>query len=193
MNTLFDAARALQSFFTARGWSFCFIGGLAVLRWGEPRFTRDLDVTLLCPFGSEDSVSDPLLASGYKGRISDAAEFARQSRVLLLQTQDGVPIDLALGALPFESEMVERSTPFAFGTNCSLRTCSAEDLMVLKLFAGRPRDLMDAESVVVRQRGALDWEYIETNLEPLAEAKDEPEIMASFRRMRRLGETESGS
>ena len=73
MSILFDAGRELQTFFELQDWRFCFIGGIAVLRWGEPRFTRDLDVTLLCPFGHEDEVTTPMLAAGYTGRIPDAA------------------------------------------------------------------------------------------------------------------------
>ena len=154
------------------------------MRWGEPRFTRDVDVTLLCPFGSEDDVVNPLLDSGYIGRISDALEFARQNRVLLIQSRDAVPIDIALGALPFEERMIERSSLFEFETGCALRTCAAEDLVVLKLFAFRPRDVLDAETVVTRQYGALNWSYIEASLEPLAEIKGQPEIMAAFRKLR---------
>jgi Nucleotidyl transferase AbiEii toxin, Type IV TA system len=185
MSALIDAARDLQMVLETRGWGFCFIGGLAVLRWGEPRFTRDVDVTLLCPFGSEDEVSAPLLDSEYAGRISDAREFARRNRVLLLQSPDGVPIDIALGALPFEEGLVARSSLFEFEAGSALRTCSAEDLIVLKLFAYRPRDVLDAETIVNRQRGALDWQYIATNLQPLAEVKDQPEIMATFENLRR--------
>jgi acyl dehydratase len=66
-----------------------------------------------------------------------------------------------------------------------LRTCSAEDLIVLKLFAFRPRDVLDAETIVIRQRAALDWQYIATNLQPLAEVKGQPEIMATFEKLRR--------
>jgi hypothetical protein len=133
-----------------------FHRGLAVLRWGEPRFTRDVDVTLLCPFGREDEVSGPLLDLGYVGRISDAREFARRNRVLLLQSPNGIPIDVALAALPFEEGMVERSSLFELEAGSALRTCSAEDLIILKLFAFRPRDVLDAETIVVRQRAALD-------------------------------------
>jgi hypothetical protein len=185
MSILLDAALDLQQFFDVRRWRFCIIGGLAVVRWGEPRFTRDVDVTLLCPFGSEDEMSGPLLGAGYIGRISDARDFARKNRVLLLQTSNGVPIDIALGALPFEESVVERSSLFEFDDRCALRTCSAEDLIVLKLFAFRTRDLLDAESIVIRQRGSLDWVYIESNLEPLAEVKGQPEIMAALRDIRR--------
>jgi hypothetical protein len=183
MNELFDAARDLQAAFEARGWRFCFIGGLAVLRWGEPRFTGAVDVTLLCPFGSEDNVAQPLLASGYAGRISDAREFARRSRVLLLHAPNGVPIDIALAALPFEERMIERSTLFEFEPGFALRTCSAEDLIVLKLFAFRPRDVLDVETIVTRQP-TLDWAYIEENLQPLAEIKGDPTILTTLDRLR---------
>jgi hypothetical protein len=185
MSGLFDAARDLQKVLEARGWRFCFIGGLAVLRWGEPRFTRDVDVTLLCPFGSEDLVSAPLLELGYVGRIADASGFARRNRVLLLQSADGVPIDIALAALPFEEHLIERSSLFEFEAGSALRTCSAEDLMVLKLFAFRPRDVLDSETIVVRQGSALDWQYISTNLQPLADVKEQPEIMATLEKLKR--------
>src|SRR5690242_15166458 len=97
MTPLFEAALDLQKFFVARSWQFCIIGGIAVLRWGEPRFTRDVDVTLLSGFGHEDEYITPLLAGGYSGRIPDAAAFARRHRVLLINAYNGVPIDIALG------------------------------------------------------------------------------------------------
>jgi hypothetical protein len=65
-----------------------------------------------------------------------------------------------------------------------LRTCSAEDLIILKLFAFRPRDLLDVETVVVRQRGALDWAYVERHLRPLSEAKEQPSILDTLARLR---------
>lgn len=47
MNPIFAAAYDLQAFCERAGWRFCFIGGVAVQRWGEPRFTQDADLTLL--------------------------------------------------------------------------------------------------------------------------------------------------
>lgn len=139
MTPLLEAARDLQAFLIERQWKFCIIGGLALLRWGEPRFTRDVDVTLLSGFGREDEFIAPLLEGGYRGRVTDAAGFARRNRVLLLTTPGGTPVDIALGGSPFEAEMVERSTLFEFARGCQLRTCSAEDLVILKRFAFRPR------------------------------------------------------
>lgn len=53
MNGLFDAATEIQDFCRDRQWRFCLIGGMAVQRWGEPRQTRDVDLTLLTGFGGE--------------------------------------------------------------------------------------------------------------------------------------------
>ncbi|MGO9232462.1 MAG: hypothetical protein ACLQKA_24960 [Bryobacteraceae bacterium] len=107
--------------------------------------------------------------------------------MLLLQSPGGVPIDIALAALPFEKALVERSSLFEFEAKSALRTCSAEDLIVLKLFAFRPRDVLDAETIVIRQRAVLDWQYIAANLRPLAEVKGQPEIMATFEKLSRAG------
>ena len=184
MIPLLRTALELQDFFIRRQWRFCVIGGIALLRWGEPRFTRDIDVTLLAGFGCEDDFIEPILSSTYRGRIPDAAEFARVNRVLLLDSSEGIPIDIALGGLPFEALMVERASLHDFEPGCTLLTCSAEDLMVQKMFAFRTRDIADVEGVATRQRGRLDWTYIEEQLSPLVEVKGQPEIMSLLSRLR---------
>jgi hypothetical protein len=105
--------------------------------------------------------------------------------VILLQATNETPVDIALGALPFEEEVVERSSTFEFDAGYSLRTCSAEDLIVLKLFANRPKDVADAETVVLRHP-ELDWRHVQENLSPLAEIKGDREILATLDRLRRL-------
>src|SRR5581483_4515864 len=151
MNDLFRAARELQEFCDRNGWRSCFIGGLAVQRWGEPRVTRDVDLTLLTGFGGEDPFIEALLAE-YAPRMEGAAEFARRHRTLLLRTPDGIGIDISLAALPFEEEVIGRASNFGYEPGLELRTCSAEDLIVLKLFAFRPLDVQDAEGVAIRER-----------------------------------------
>lgn len=184
MNDLLKAALDLQTFLDGRHWPFCIIGGIALIRWGTPRFTRDVDIALLTGFGQEDEFTVPLLNSGYRGRVADAAAFARRNRVLLLNAPNGISIDISLAALPFEEQAIRRASLFEFAEGCSLRTCSAEDLVVLKLFAYRPRDLADVQSVVDLHGSSLAWDYIEENLSPLAEAKDEPDIMRELARLR---------
>lgn len=183
MIEVINAAAEIQAVCQAQGWQFCFIGGLALQRWGEPRETVDVDLTLLTGFGGEAPFIETLLRH-FEGRISDAAAFAAQRRVLLLRSRKGVGLDVALGALPFEELVVKRSSFFDYPPGIALRTCSAEDLIVLKAFAARGQDWVDVERIIVRQTGKLDWGYIWEQLRPLAELKGAPEILNHLERRR---------
>ena len=177
LNELLALASELQEFFESQRWAFCFIGGLVVQSWGEPRYTKYVDITLLTGFGIEEPFIDALLAR-YRSRRPDARDFALINRVLLLQSDTGIGIDIAMGALDFEESATCRAKPVEVYPGLSLRLCTAEDLIVMKAFAGRPQDWMDVRMTIVRQgKTNLDWDYIFTQLRPLAEAKEAPEIL----------------
>ena len=182
LTPILAAAGQLVDFCRARGWSCCLIGGLAVQRWGEPRFTRDADLTLLTGFGGEADFIDGLLAE-FMPRRTDAKDFASRSRVLLLRAGNGVDLDVALGGLPFEQRVVDRASDYEFRAGCRLPTCSAEDLVVHKVFAGRERDWADVRGVLDRQHGKIDMALVRRELKPLLEAKEEPEAMVKFEKM----------
>lgn len=175
MNVLFEAAREVCDFMARRHWEFCLIGGLAVQRWGEPRTTLDADFTLLAEWGKEAPYVTALLEH-FESRIPDAHEFALENRVLLLRASNGRDVDIALGALPFEAIMIKRATLMEFAPGLNLPCCTAEDLFILKAFAGRPRDWLDAESIVARQAN-LDEEHILTHLADLCELKETPDTL----------------
>jgi len=176
MNELYEAALEVQGFMVQRGWRSCIIGGMAIERWGEPRVTVDVDMTLLTGFGSEESYVQEFLAH-FGPRRPDAAAFALTTRVLLLRASNDTPVDIALGGFGYEEVAVGRASPFQFAPGVSLVTCSGEDLVVLKAFAARERDWLDIEGILVRQSGKLDWRYIRKQLKPLCELKEEPEIL----------------
>jgi hypothetical protein len=183
VNEVIRAAAQLQAVCEMQGWQYCFIGGLALQRWGEPRETIDVDLTLLTGFGGEETFVRELLRH-FEPRIAEAGEFALAHRVLLARTKSGVGLDIALGGLPFEADVVARASMFAFPPQIPLRTCSAECLIVLKAFAARPKDWLDVEGIIIRQTGRLDWTYIRRQLQPLAELKESPEIMQELERRR---------
>ena len=183
MTEVIRAAGELQALCEAEGWRFCLIGGLALQRWGEPRETVDVDLTLLTGFGGEERFIRRLLQQ-FEARIPDAAEFALTRRVLLLRSRSGVGLDIALAALPFEESVVARSSMFNFPSDVLLRTCSVEDLVVLKAFAARTKDWLDVEGIITRQTGKLDWPYIRRHLGPLAEIKGHPEILVELEKRR---------
>jgi nucleotidyltransferase AbiEii toxin of type IV toxin-antitoxin system len=183
VNEVIRAAAELQAVCEEKRWRYCFIGGLALQRWGEPRETVDVDLTLIAGFGTEAPFIRELLAR-FESRIDDAADFASSRRVLLLRTKSGVGLDIALGGLPFEESAVARSSGFVFPGNVTIRTCSAEDLIVMKAFASRTKDWMDVEGIIIRQGTNLDWTYVLSELKPLVELKGDSEILEQLERRR---------
>lgn len=61
-----------------RAWRFCLFGGLALQRWGEPRETIDVDVTLLTGFGSEEAFVREIL-DWYEPRVAEPTGFALEN------------------------------------------------------------------------------------------------------------------
>lgn len=181
MNALFDAAKEISDFMAARQWSFCIIGGLAVQKWGEPRTTLDADFTLLTGWGDESRFAKDILNT-FESRIPDALTFAQTRRVLLIRASNGRDVDIVLGALPFEVEMMRRAILMEFAPGLSLPCCTAEDLFIMKAFAARPRDWLDAESIAARQ-SSLDQEYILAYLSDLCELKETPEILVQAKQI----------
>ena len=155
-----------------------------VPRWGEPRTTADADLTLLTGFGGEESFVDELLAT-FRARVEGARELALSRRVLLIEASNTVALDVSLGGLPFEERVIERSSDFTVGPGLVLRTCSEEDLIVLKAFAGREIDWLDVRGIAIRQAGQLDVALIFRELNPLIELKGTPEAGERLREILR--------
>jgi hypothetical protein len=173
------AARDVLSLLDAAGIRACVIGALAVHRWGEPRATSDADFSALAPYGDEGPVVD-LLLTHLEPRRPDARAFALANRVLLLKTREGVEVDVALAAFPFEVEALEAASSWKIVPGVSVRTCPAEHLVVYKLVAARGRDLVDLEGIVRRQGQRLDVDRIRHWGRIFAELKEEPNLLRPF-------------
>lgn len=174
--SLWQTALELQERLNAAGHSFCFIGGLVVQRWGQPRVTGDVDATVLCTFGDEKKLAQEMLQL-YQSRIEDPVPFAIQARILLLQDSRKNKIDLSIGGLDFEQRIVDRSSLWGVQGGGQIRTCSAEDLVILKAFASREQDWIDVKNVLIRHAAKLDRDLIREELRPLVDLKEEPEIL----------------
>lgn len=115
-------------------------------------------------------------AYGLTPRGTDALDFARRTRVLLLRHQPShIDVDLSFGALPFEEEMRGRATIKDIG-GLSIPLPTAEDLIILKAVAHRPRDLADIEGLLEAQP-ALDVERIRRWVREFAEVLKSPELL----------------
>jgi hypothetical protein len=183
MGRLAEAALEIDAYLQARGWTYCIVGGIAIARWGEPRTTSDVDLCLLTGLGDEQAFIAPLLEQ-FAARVEAAAEFAEHNRVLLIKASNGVGLDVALGWLPFEEQMLRRSSLYEIEAGIFVPTASAEDIVITKAFASRPQDWIDLEGILVRQRGRLEWDYVRRELSALAELKESPQIVEELERIR---------
>jgi len=156
---LLQAAAEIARFLEDQGIPYFIIGGLALQHWGEPRLTRDVDITVLVASEELESFVDAVL-SRFSPRFPDAREFALRHRVLLVRARNGVPIDISLGIPGYEEEAFERAVEVKFPEVGKLRLISPEDLIIHKCVAGRPRDLEDVVGILVRQRLKLDLELV---------------------------------
>jgi predicted nucleotidyltransferase len=171
---------ALMKWFEDAGLRGSVIGGVAASLRGKPRLTDDVDALVL------EADAETLLRSGAKfgftPRIDDAVEFSRQTRVLLLRYQPGdIDIDISLGALRFEYEVIERSSWIRAG-NVRVRLASAEDLIIMKAVAGRPRDMTDIENVIAASPD-LDVERIRRWVREFSSVLDMPEIHSNVEKL----------
>ena len=136
------------------------IGGVAASLLGRPRFTRDIDAVILI---DEESWAEFLASGkkfGFQPRRSDALEFARKTRVLLLRhASSSIDVDVSIGSLPFEKELIARTVwKDVGGVRTPLPT--VEDLIIMKAVAHRNRDLADIESLT-EVHAKLDMDRIE--------------------------------
>ncbi|MFQ6101737.1 MAG: nucleotidyl transferase AbiEii/AbiGii toxin family protein [Anaerolineae bacterium] len=179
MNEQECAAWELHAFLTRRNVSYVIIGGLAVQRWGEPRFTQDVDVTAVFPLDDPVPLLQELTAH-FPARLPDAVDFARRNRVLLVRASNGVSLDISLGLPGYEEEVMARAVDWELEPGKVVRLCAAEDLIIHKAVAGRPQDLRDIEGIIYRQGPTLDPATIRRWLEAFAEVLAQPDLPERF-------------
>lgn len=155
---------------------FMIIGGQAVLVHGEPRLTQDIDVTL----GVDPSRFDDVLAAcreiGLQPLPEDPESFALETFVLPVEDRrSGVRVDLIFSSTEYEGQAIARAEPIETGAG-TVAFATAEDLIIHKLFAGRPRDIEDAAGVVRRKGGGLDWDYLRVWASTFAEIPGREEM-----------------
>jgi len=172
---LFDCLEAVGGLLEAFGGRGVILGGVAVGLIAEPRATLDIDAMLLLRTQDVPCLVEVAARYGLSPRVGDVVQFACRTRMVLLRhTSTGTDVDIALGMLPFETEMVDRSAECRTG-NVSIRLPTPEDLIIVKAVAHRRRDLADIESIV-QAHPNLDRKRIETYVRAFAGALDSPEL-----------------
>ncbi len=159
---------------------YMIIGGQAVLLYGEPRLTRDIDITLGLSIDKLPEILD--IASKLKLAVlpENPSDFVKKTWVLPVQdAKTKIRIDFIFSFTPFEKQAIARAKNVKIGRG-TVKYASAEDVIIHKIFAGRARDIDDVKSILLKNPD-LDINYIEKWLNEFAKVSEEKNLLVLFK------------
>jgi hypothetical protein len=160
MKDLSNALRDYAQLFAVQQLRYAVMGGIAVRVYGIPRPTHDIDFTVAIARSRLPGLYKAVQDLGYtvpepylKGWVDQVAGMPLVKFRLFLQGR-GVDIDLFLAESAFQEELLGRRRQVSL-EETPVWLISPEDLVLLKLLAGRPRDIADVGDILFTQ-GQLD-------------------------------------
>lgn len=164
--TLIDIVAELES----HDLEYALVGGLAASLRGRVRVTDDVDLVVRFDVYQALNFAERLNPEKFAGFIPDVESVARSAFLLpLVHKQSGIQLDLAIGVSGFEEQIVSRATKLTIA-NRRVPVATAEDLVLMKLLAGRPQDNQDIRGIVATVGLTLDWDYLLSVAEQLDQA-----------------------
>ena len=143
---------------------YMVIGGQAVLLYGEPRLTRDIDITLGMGVNGLDKIKKIIKAIGLKILVEKEREFVERNMVLpTIDKKSGIRVDFIFSFSSYARQAIERGKDIKLGRTL-VKFASLEDVVIHKVIAGRARDLEDVKSILLKNP-KYDSVYIEKWLE----------------------------
>lgn len=155
-------------------------GAQAVIAAGAVRQTADIDITV------EDTPPERLLAAlaraGFRLRrdIPDLQTLIEHHRVLPLEhAKSGFQLDVVRAGPGLEQDMLDRAITRQVG-RWRIPFVETNDLLVLKVLAGREKDLEDVRTLLRSKSPEVDVELVRTRLRELGRLIDDSSLVASF-------------
>lgn len=176
-----EVLKAVTACLAKSGIPYMVIGGQAVLQYGRPRFTQDIDITLGLIPSELPRLLQALPEFLFLPLPENVEDFVRTTWVLPVEHRESrCRIDLIFSITPFERLAILNSKEISIeGT--PVRYISPEDLIVQKILAGRPRDIEDVENILNLQGKAINRKKVEQEIKLLAEQGESPEWVERWR------------
>jgi hypothetical protein len=173
----------LQRVFATLGLRWFLFGAQAAILYGVARLSADVDITLDLGDKSSRDVVDALAAAGFELRVEDVAGFVEATRVLpFVHRASRIPVDVVLAGPGLEDQFFAGMQERVVG-EAHVPVVSAEDLVAMKVLAGRPRDVGDVEAILRVHADDLDLHRIRTTLGLLEAALDRRDLLSELDRM----------
>lgn len=145
------------------GVPYIIIGDQAVLLYGNPRMTNDIDVTLGVDIDIFQGIFEFAENMGFKCLVDNPKDFVIKTMVLpLMETLTKIKIDMIFSNSEFEKKAIERANKIEVD-GYKICFASLEDIIVFKIFSGRPRDIEDVKNIIVKNPH-FDQKYIQDQL-----------------------------
>lgn len=147
--------------------------------YGEPRLTRDIDITLGVDIDKLPEITSLADSLNLKILPENVEKFVRETMVLPVTDEEtGIRIDFIFSFSPYEKQAIEKAkTVRMLDQNISF--AAPEDVIIHKVLAGRPRDLEDVSGILQRMRN-IDIVYIRKWLSDFSAALNDNEIIKRF-------------
>jgi hypothetical protein len=169
------ALGALSTALGSTGVGWMVIGGIAVIARGVRRMTTDIDAVVQGDAISVEALVATLGKQRIVPRVDRAIEFAEANLVLLLRHEPShVDLDVSLAWTTFEIEAIAACETTVYGKVVA-PMARAEDLVILKAMAARPKDIEDASALLL-MHDDIDLARVRRHLHDLATLADEPEL-----------------
>lgn len=185
---LLDALRDLREVLDREGLRWYVFGAQAVVVYGQPRLTADLDVTLEASLERASRLVPALEQGGFETRAPNPEDLLQRARVLpVAHRVSGLAVDLVVAGPGLEQEFLAHRRFVDFG-GVEVPVISPEDLVVTKILAGRPKDLDDVRGILREQGEALDLDRSRHYLRLLEQALARSDLLGVLERMREESE-----
>jgi hypothetical protein len=160
----------LADFLNREGITYALVGGIAASLRGQPRATADVDMVIGVDIPRALALAIRLEGTNFRPLFDNVSEIVERSFILPLRHRStNIRVDLALALSGFEQGAIDRADSLnVSGSIVSVIT--AEDLVIMKVLAGRPQDEQDLRGIVTAQIDCLDWDYCLRTARELGEA-----------------------
>lgn len=159
------------------------IGGQAVLLYGSPRLTKDIDITLGIGIDRIEVLSKILTETGLKPVPENPVEFAKKTFVLPARDEKtGIRVDFIFSFTPYEKEAIEQAREIEIN-GTKVKFARPEDIIIHKIFAGRPRDIEDARIILLKNPDC-DLKYIEKWLKKFNKTAEDRDLVKIYKEIR---------
>jgi len=159
---------------------YMVIGGQAVLVYGRPRLTRDIDITLgldVDNFALVEKTCKKLKLNMLPRRPAD---FAKETRALPTEEKKSrIRVDFVFSFSEYERQAINRAKKVKID-NYPAKFASCEDVIIHKMVAGRAIDEEDVKSILAKKQNSIDLKYIRKWLSQFNRISEHEGILEKF-------------